>query len=207
MFENLNLEISRQDFIGLTGENGSGKSTLIKIMVGEIEATSGSVSVLGTPVESFKNWHNIGYVPQMGTRTNRDFPATAKEIVMLSLYSEIGFMRKPGKKHKEKAIKALEEVGMGELQNRQIKNLSGGQYQRVMIAKALVSDPCILILDEPTSGVDHASKESLYNLLKDLNKKGMTILLITHDLEDSEKYLNRMVRLEHKSLREIDMVR
>ena len=128
------------------------------------------------------NLDKIGYVSQISMSTGASFPATVEEIVMANLYSKIGFMKFPKKEHKEKVKEALKIVNMEDYSKRLIGNLSGGQQQRVMIARALVSDPKILILDEPTTGIDAASEEQLYNLLEKLNKESkITIIIVSHD--------------------------
>ena len=198
-------EIMEGDFVGVIGSNGTGKSTLIRLLLGQLRPVSGEITILGTPVGQFRDWPKIGYVPQVGGDAHREFPATAKEIVVLSEFSDIKFMRMTRRHHIDRAVQALEAVEMGEFKNRQLSALSGGQFQRVMIAKALVNEPKLLILDEPTSGIDAHSKKILFRLLKNLNQQGITILMVTHDIKETEQYVNRFLELKDQTICEVRM--
>jgi zinc transport system ATP-binding protein len=181
--EEINLNVPRSSFLGLVGPNGSGKSTLIKCVLGLLTPQQGQVLLFGTPVKSFKKWDQLGYVSQKANSFNTGFPATVFEVVSMGLFGKIGMFRFFAKKHKAKVHDAIDTVGMSEYTHQNIGNLSGGQQQRVFIARALVSDPELLILDEPTVGIDSKSVKNFYSLLGYLNKeKGITLLLITHDI-------------------------
>lgn len=192
------LSIDEGDFVGIVGCNGSGKSTLLKLLIGQLTPSKGKVNFFNEEISKSNNLDKIGYVSQISMSTGANFPATVEEIVMANLYSKIGFMKFPQKEHKEKVKEALKIVNMEEYSKRLIGNLSGGQQQRVMIAKALVSEPKVLILDEPTTGIDAASEEQLYNLLEKLNKDSkITIVIVSHDFEKMSKYTNKLFKVEN----------
>lgn len=191
VFKNVSFEINEGDYIGIIGENGAGKSTFIKLLLGELKACSGSLEWYDKDIKEFKSWDKIGYVPQKTIMTNTTFPATVKEVVVANLYKSIGMFRFPNKNHIDKVKIALQMVGMEDFLKRRIGELSGGQMQRVYIARALVNSPKILVLDEPTSGVDKHTVRSLFNTLKHLNKAhNITILMITHNLDESKEFMN-----------------
>jgi zinc transport system ATP-binding protein len=183
VLENINFELPRGAFLGLVGPNGSGKSTLIKNILGILKPQNGSIFLFDVSIQKFKKWDKVGYVSQKANSFNSGFPATVFEVVSMGLYGKIGLFRFLKKEHKQKIHDAIQAVGMGEYSNRNIGELSGGQQQRVFIARALVSDPELLILDEPTVGIDAKSVKDFYDLLGYLNKeKGLTMLLVTHDV-------------------------
>ena len=155
--------------------------------------SKGKIKLFNEELSKSKDLNKIGYVPQISLSSNATFPATVEEIVMTNLYSKIGFMKFPKKEHKEKVKEVLKKVNMQDYSKRLIGNLSGGQQQRVMIAKALVSDPKVIILDEPTTGIDAASEKSLYALLNKLNKESkITIIIVSHDFEKISQYTNKI---------------
>ncbi|MBO9129619.1 metal ABC transporter ATP-binding protein [Bacillus sp. 165] len=183
VLENINLSIPRGAFLGLVGPNGSGKSTLLKCILGILKPKEGTIHLFGTDIRKFKDWNKIGYVSQKANSFNSGFPATVFEVVSMGLVSKVGLFRFLNKSHKQKVYKALQDVGMAEFMNRNIGELSGGQQQRVFIARALVSNPELLILDEPTVGVDAGNVENFYTMLAELNKNlNLTLLLVTHDI-------------------------
>ncbi|WP_078552807.1 metal ABC transporter ATP-binding protein [Bacillus alkalicellulosilyticus] len=183
VLENINLEIERGAFLGLVGPNGSGKSTLIKCMLGLLQAQQGSIKLFGEPIEKLKQRDRIGFVSQKANSFNSGFPATVFEVVSMGLYAKVGMFRFLTKSHKEKVKEAIDSVEMSDYMYENIGELSGGQQQRVFIARALVSDPELLILDEPTVGVDMKSAKNFYGMLSHLNKcRRLTLLLVTHDI-------------------------
>ncbi|WP_304196034.1 metal ABC transporter ATP-binding protein [Peptostreptococcus stomatis] len=197
ILKNINLDVFRGDFLGIVGSNGAGKSTLIKLILGQLKPNSGSLNLFGSPAWSCKKIGRVGYVAQIGLSRGMDFPATVGEIVMLNMYREVGMFRFPKKEHIEAVRRALDTVGMLDYINRSFSDLSGGQQQRVIIAKAIVNQPEVLILDEPTSGIDHRSEEILYQLLDRLNKEeNITILMISHDLNKIKLHSNRLIELD-----------
>jgi zinc transport system ATP-binding protein len=196
VLDNASVSIYRGDFMAIIGPNGSGKSTLMKVCTGLIKPRQGNVSLFGTEIGRFKAWEKIGYVPQKATSFNQDFPATVEEVVKSNLYSRIGLMGRVRKQHMQKVHEALDMVGMLGYKDRLVGRLSGGQQQRVFIAKALVSDPEILFMDEPTTGIDANSEKDFYDLMSDLNKeKNITIVMVTHDIGAVNKNVNRIVCL------------
>ncbi len=204
ILKGINFLIKSGDFVSLTGSNGAGKSTLIKLILGELSPRTGNIRVLGENPKEFKKWYRIGYVPQNGLQSISTFPASTKEIVQANLFSQIGLLRFPKKEHRLKAEKALELVGMGKYSKELIGNLSGGQQQRILLARGLVNEPDILILDEPTTGVDDSTVESFYKLIKELNQKsGITILMVTHDVDRTSKYVSRTFCLEKGTIVEL----
>ncbi|WP_110111361.1 metal ABC transporter ATP-binding protein [Bacillus sp. CGMCC 1.16541] len=183
VLEDINLSIPKGSFLGLVGPNGSGKSTLIKCILGLHKPYKGTVRLFGKDIQKFRDKSQIGYVSQKANSFNTGFPATVFEVVSTGLTSKIGLFRFMNSEHKKKVLKAIEAVGMTEFVNRNIGELSGGQQQRVFIARALVSEPELLILDEPTVGVDSQNVHNFYSLLESLNKDhGITLLLVTHDV-------------------------
>lgn len=182
VLENVNLKVKRGAFLGLVGPNGSGKSTLIKCILGLQQPQKGMIKLFGEPLAEFKQWDKIGVVSQKANNFNTGFPASVFEVVSMGLFGKVGLFRFLTKQHKEKVKDVIDLVGMTEYAKQNIGELSGGQQQRIFIARALVSDPELLILDEPTVGVDSKSVTSFYRMLSELNKKGITLLLVTHDL-------------------------
>ncbi|HYE11399.1 MAG TPA: metal ABC transporter ATP-binding protein [Patescibacteria group bacterium] len=190
------LEIYPGDFMAIIGPNGSGKSTLMKICTGLIKPRKGSVTLFGKDINKFKEWGRIGYIPQKATSFNQDFPATVEEVVKANLYSRIGLMGRINKQHIEKVHEVLDLVGMLDFKDRLIGKMSGGQQQRVFIAKALVSSPEILFMDEPTTGIDANSEKDFYALMDDLNKEqNITIVMVTHDIGAVSKNISRVICL------------
>jgi len=182
VLEDVNLSIPKGDFLGLVGPNGGGKTTLIKIILGLLKPDKGDVKILNEPLTSFKQWNRIGYVSQKANSFNKGFPATVFEVVSMGLTAKIGYFRFMRKKDKAKVLQAIKDVDMEEYTYENIGKLSGGQQQRIFIARALVGNPEILILDEPTVGVDYQNVERFYDLLHKLNTENdLTLLLVTHD--------------------------
>jgi zinc transport system ATP-binding protein len=176
ILENITMDIPKGEFLGVIGPNGSGKSTLLKIILGLLTPTSGTVSLFGKELSEFDYWHKIGYVPQKVVQ-QLHFPVTVSEVVSLGL---IGMKNET----KNAISNALKSVGMLQFKNRKIEELSGGQRQRVFIARAIVSRPELLVLDEPTAGVDVEAQAGFYELLRTLNKEmGLTLILVSHDID------------------------
>ncbi|MFO1443444.1 metal ABC transporter ATP-binding protein [Bacillus sp. Bva_UNVM-123] len=183
VLENINLIIEEGAFLGIVGPNGSGKSTLLKLILGLLKLQKGNVRLFGEEIYRFKDWQKIGFVSQKANSFNTGFPATVYEVVASGLTKKIGMFKFMKKEHQLKIHHAIESVGLQSFKNRNIGELSGGQQQRVFIARALVSEPSLLILDEPTVGVDAQNVQSFYEMLYDLNQKlGITLLLVTHDI-------------------------
>nr|WP_249312866.1 metal ABC transporter ATP-binding protein [Lederbergia citrea] len=183
VLEHIQLAVPKGAFLGLVGPNGSGKSTLLKLILGLLKPQHGDIFLFGHPQQKFKEWDRIGFVSQKANSFNSGFPATVYEVVASGLTSKIGLFRFIGNDKRNEIMRAIESVGMEQFANRNIGELSGGQQQRVFIARAIVSKPDILILDEPTVGVDAKNVKSFYDMLEKLNKElGITLILVTHDV-------------------------
>lgn len=179
----LSLQVPLGSVTILHGDNGSGKSTLLRLILGEIKPKHGSIILMG----NHENKHalaypQIGYVPQVQNMAQITFPITCLELVALDLYREVGFVKFLTRKAREKAGKQLAKLGLAEFASTPFKDLSGGLKQRVMIARALMREPKLLILDEPTAGVDEESKQGFLDLIRKLNQEGMTLVIVTHEL-------------------------
>ena len=191
----LTFEVEKGDFLCVVGTNGTGKSTLLKLILNFLKPDSGEIKINDIPNDKFKNYGDIAYVSQRATAFNRDFPATAEEIVGLGLSSRIGLFKKLSKENKRQVANALERVGMSEYAKKRIGLLSGGQQQRVFIARALISDPRILFLDEPTVGIDAEAVDSICCLLGELNKNSLTIVMVTHDISSTIYHANKVLKI------------
>ncbi|MDO5738451.1 MAG: metal ABC transporter ATP-binding protein [Eubacteriales bacterium] len=184
VLKNLDLSLKRGQLMVLVGENGSGKSTLLKLLLGELKAEAGTIEVLGEDISKLRDYRKIGYVPQMNVVQKIAFPITCIELLSIAQYRELGFIKIPGKKHKLKASEILTQLGLKSYRNVPFNELSGGLQQRVMIARALIEDPEIIILDEPTAGIDQDSKEQFFQLIRDLNQeRKLSMILVTHEIE------------------------
>jgi len=201
VLENLSFDIYKKDFIAIIGANGSGKSTLLKLILKELNPSDGEIFISNTNIKNFKEWDTIGYVPQINAGNIPGFPITALEIVTLNLYNKMGFFKFSRKSHIELAKRALSQVNMLDFANIPINKMSGGQQQRIMIAKSLINNPKILIFDEPTTGIDKESKDQLFKILTHLNRiHGITILLVTHELEIMKDNLTKVVEIRDKKV-------
>ena len=201
VLENLSFDIYKKDFIAIIGANGSGKSTLLKLILKELNPSDGEIFISNTNIKNFKEWDTIGYVPQINAGNIPGFPITALEIVTLNLYNRMGFFKFSRKSHIELAKRALSQVNMLDFANTPMNKMSGGQQQRIMIAKSLINNPKILIFDEPTTGIDKESKDQLFKILTHLNRiHGITILLVTHELEIMKDNLTRVVEIRDKKV-------
>ncbi|NTW89812.1 MAG: metal ABC transporter ATP-binding protein [Candidatus Moranbacteria bacterium] len=183
VLEDITLDVHQGDYIGLVGPNGAGKTTLLKVMINLLVPRSGTVKLFGQDIRDFKDWQKIGYVPQKAVRFDANFPATVSEVVLMGRTSGKGFFQRTTDADTEAVGNALEKVGMLGYGERLIGDLSGGQQQRVFIARALVNDPEVVFLDEPTTGVDKKTQDGFYALLQKLNREfGLTIVLVSHDI-------------------------
>jgi len=186
--DNVSFSIEQNDFLGIIGPNGAGKSTLFSCMLGLNNQYDGSISFFGKNIrESKKYLKDVGYVPQKPI-FEKNFPATVREVVRMGLRQ---------KSDENRVDKVLQDVWIHELSHKRIGDLSGGQQQRVFIAKALVGDPKILILDEPVTGIDSQSTELFYGILRELNKKqNITIIWSSHDLDAVNRLANKVACLD-----------
>jgi len=194
--EAVSFAVQKGDFLGIIGPNGAGKSTLFKIALGLEKPTSGSVKLFGTKQTDFSDWHRIGFVPQK-VQFDPDFPASVFEVAAMGLTQTKSVM--PLSKGQIKAVaNALHEVGLENQANNRIGELSGGQMQRAFLARALVSRPDLLLLDEPTTGIDSAQQEKFCCLLERLHKAGITIVIISHDLTFMSYLVNKVICINRK---------
>ena len=197
VLRDVTLRIHRGDYLGIIGPNGGGKSTLLKIMLGLLKPEKGSVKLFGTDIGQFRGWAKIGYVAQRPS-FEANFPLTVREVVSMGRYPKRGLFRFLTARDREIASTALRQVDMHEYRDRLIGDLSGGQQQRVFIARALAGQPEVIVLDEPTVGVDQKTQEQFYALLQKLNKElDLTLVLVSHDLDTVSReatelaYINR----------------
>jgi len=182
VLDNISLKIMSGDYLGLMGPNGGGKTTLLRLILGLLDPNFGRVSLFGKPLNQIKNWTRLGYVPQKATQFENKFPITVWEIVTLGRTAKKGLFGKFNKADRKAIEDALSKVNLLPYKNKLINELSGGQQQRVFIAKALASESELLILDEPTVGIDSQSQEDFYKLLTQLNNEGKTIVIVSHDI-------------------------
>ncbi len=188
----INLAVPRGNLVAIVGPNGAGKSTLIKACLNLIPRLSGRIEVFGQPYH--KQRQLIGYVPQRES-VDWDFPVNALDVVAMGLYRKIGWCLPVTRRYKKLAHEALERVGIGELADRQISQLSGGQQQRVFLARALAQDAQLYFMDEPFAAVDAATERAIVEVLRELQSRGRTVLVVHHDLQTVDDYFNHVILL------------
>jgi len=192
LLRNINFSIREGEFVAIIGANGAGKTTFLKLLLEQLSFQKGKVT---------RNYRQISYVSQAQDKIQDFFPATVLEVVLLNLRQEIGYFHFVKERHREQARKALNMVGMEAYEKHLMRELSGGQRQRVMIAKAIVQEPELLILDEPTTGLDKKAVEDLFDTLTKLqHEKGMSILMISHDLFRVRTWCEHIYLLEEGEL-------
>ncbi len=188
----IDLTVSRGLLMAIVGPNGAGKTTLIKAMLGLVPTAAGRVLFYGRPYG--RRQQLAGYVPQRGS-VDWDFPTNVMDVAMMGLYGHVGWIRRPGRKERALAMRALEQVGMQDFAHRQISQLSGGQRQRVFLARALVQDADIYFMDEPFQGVDATTERAIVDLLRQLRSRGKTVLVVHHDLQTVPVYFDEVMLL------------
>ena len=176
--ENFNLDIEVGSLMALVGPNGAGKSTLIKTILKFLKQITGEIKI---------NGKSLAYVPQRNS-VDWDFPTTLFDVVEMGCYGRVGLFKRVNKEEKQKVLKAIEQVGMLDFKDRQISELSGGQQQRTFIARALVQEADIYLMDEPFQGVDSTTEKSIVNILKKLKSEGKTLIVVHHDLQTVPTY-------------------
>ncbi|SHK39609.1 metal ABC transporter ATP-binding protein [Tepidibacter formicigenes] len=182
--KNVNLKVKNKEFLGIIGPNGGGKTTLLKVLLGLVKPTNGSIFI--------KRDNTVGYVPQF-TFFDRDFPINVMDVILMGkLPKKFKLFHRYSSQDKKRAEEIMKKLGIIEFKNRQIGQLSGGQLQKVLIARALINDPKILMLDEPTASIDSKTKIEIYEMLKKLNKD-KTILIISHDMQDIFSYIDSVI--------------
>lgn len=191
--ENINFSIDEGDYLCIVGENGTGKSTLIKTLLGLINPLQGKVSV-----NVGKSLKGIGYLPQQ-TQTQKDFPASVWEVVLSGVLNTGHKSPFYSKEDKAEAMLNLEKLGIAHLKRQCYRELSGGQQQRVLLARALCATDSALILDEPVTGLDPAAAKDFYDTIKELNREGVTIVMVTHDIKNAVNYATHILHLEQEN--------
>lgn len=200
ILKDVSFTVNKGDFVGIIGPNGSGKSTLVKLMLKILTPEKGHIKILNEDIKKFNGWSKISYVSQKAN-LNSDFPATVKEIVGVNLLANTGIFKRKTSDYNQRVVEALKKVDMQDYCNNLIGRLSGGQQQRVFIARALINDPEIMFLDEPTVGIDAKSEEALYCLLARLNEElGITIIMVTHDIGAITVHANKLISLGDEGL-------
>lgn len=195
ILKGINLELGEGKFLGIVGPNGSGKTTLLRAIIGIIRPTSGTVRIFeASPFEAIQKGI-FGYLPQ-SQKIEINFPARAIDVVIMGIYSRLGMLKWPSRQDIDRAEEMLSIMDMAGLENEPFSNLSGGQQQRVSIARALINNPRILILDEPSTGIDVVGQEDFYHLLKGLQKKlNLTIIMVSHDIGAVTSYVDEIACL------------
>jgi manganese/zinc/iron transport system ATP- binding protein len=188
----VDLQVPAGVLMAIVGPNGAGKSTLIKAALGLVRAAAGQVLVHGRPYAEQRKL--VAYVPQRGS-VDWDFPTSVLDVVMMGCYGALGWLRRPGKKEREAAMAALAQVGMQDFAERQISQLSGGQQQRVFLARALVQDARLYLMDEPFQGVDAKTERAIVTVLQQLREEGKTVVVVHHDLETVSEYFDQVLLL------------
>lgn len=201
VLEDISFRVKRGDYVGIVGPNGSGKSTLVKALLGLVDISSGGASLFGSPLAGFRDWRRVGYLPQSLHLVNPVFPATVHETVGLGLLSLKRFPKSLNNNDRIKIDDTLEELGIYDLRLKLIGELSGGQLQRVLLARAIVNNPELLVLDEPTAALDPETRERFYTMIANLNRtRGVTVMLVTHDSGAIGLHASKMLYLDKKIL-------
>ena len=183
VIEKASFSINRGDYVGIVGPNGGGKTTLLLSILGQIQRDGGQIKLLGQDIDRFKEWDKVAHVPQDAVNFDNNFPLTVRELVSLGRVRRANLGRRLREADWDKVDESLELLGISDLANRRIGNLSGGEKQRAFVAKALVRDPEMIFLDEPLSGVDADTQEKFYMVLSNLNqKRRITLIVVSHDL-------------------------
>ena len=188
----VDLEVPAGTLMAIVGPNGAGKTTLIRAVLGLLKPAAGSVRVFGRPYEEQRRL--VAYVPQRGS-VDWDFPTDVLDVVTMGRYGSLGWLRRPGRRDQEAALMALDHVGLLHLAGRQIGQLSGGQQQRVFLARALVQDAQVYLMDEPFQGVDATSERAIVTLLQELRSQGRTVVAVHHDLQTVAEYFDSVTLL------------
>ena len=195
----VSFAVEKGSYVGIVGPNGSGKSTLVRCILGLARPDRGRVDLFGTPLNSFGEWQRVGYLPQGLQHFNPHFPATVAEVVGLGLLASRGFPRRVRREDAGAVDRALELMGIGGIRNRLIGELSGGLRQRVLLARAMVNEPELLVLDEPTTALDPETRESFYRTIQDLNReRETTVILVTHDSGTIGRYASSLLYLDKR---------
>lgn len=188
----IDLEVPGGSIMGIVGPNGAGKSTLIKAIMGIVPAAGGEIRIFDRTFREQRR--RVGYVPQR-TSVDWDFPTTVLDVVLMGTYGSLGWFRRPGKEQLDAAWQAIERVSMTEYAGRQISELSGGQQQRTFLARALVQNADIYLMDEPFQGVDARTERAIVQILRQMRQQGRTLIIVHHDLQTVEEYFDLVAML------------
>jgi manganese/zinc/iron transport system ATP- binding protein len=188
----VDLTVRRGVLLAIVGPNGAGKTTMIKAILGLVPRAAGDVRVLGQPYTEARR--QLAYVPQRGS-VDWDFPTSVLDVVTMGTYGSLGWIRRPGKNERQRALAALEQVGMADFAPRQISQLSGGQQQRVFLARALVQDAQVYLMDEPFQGVDARTERAIVTVLRELRASGRTVVAVHHALQSVPEYFDEVALL------------
>jgi manganese/zinc/iron transport system ATP- binding protein len=188
----VSFDVQPGQLVGVVGPNGAGKSTLLKAIMELVPKASGRVELFGLPYHRARQ--RVGYVPQRES-VDWDFPVSVLDVVTMGLYGRIGWLRPVRRSHRQQALAALEQVGIADLAHRQISQLSGGQQQRTFLARALVQDADLYLMDEPFAAVDAATETAIVNILRTMQRAGKTCIVIHHDLHTVPDYFDSVVLL------------
>lgn len=195
VLRNVDFEVPQGVVMGILGPNGAGKSTLIKAMLGLVKPLAGSSEFFGEPLS--RALGRVGYMPQ-STSVDWDFPTTVLDVVTMGTYGSLGWIKRPGKAERARAVAALEQTGIPELSSRQIGELSGGQRQRVFLARALVQAPDLYFMDEPFQGIDAKSQQAIVSVLDSLRNQGKTVVIVHHDLATVRDFCDHVTLLNRR---------
>lgn len=193
----VDLQVPEGVLMAIVGPNGAGKTTLIKAILGLVPKAAGRILIHDAPYERQRGL--VAYVPQRGS-VDWDFPTNVLDVVMMGTYGQLGWIRRPGKSERARAMDALEQVGMEDFADRQIAQLSGGQQQRVFLARALVQDAQVYFMDEPFQGVDATTERAIVTLLQNLREAGKTVLVVHHDLQTVPEYFDHVLLLNVRKI-------
>jgi len=198
VLKDVSFKINTGDFLAIVGNNGSGKSTLVKCILGINKVPAKRIFLDDVDITEYKNFRNIGYVPQKFDDFNYEFPITVNEILQVSRYTKVT---------EDTKLELLDKIGILHLQHENINNLSGGQLQRVFIVRALMNNPKLLILDEPTVGVDRENVVSFYKTVNELHSEGITIILITHNINEANANYTHILSIVNgeTTIKELDV--
>ena len=199
VLSDVSLKLAAGDYLGIVGPNGCGKSTLIKALLGLIPVDRGEIALFGTPRDDFSQWQRIGFLPQRLRTLANHFPATVFEVVALGLLGGKRFPKRLTTGDRLRVAGVCAQMGIDDLAGRLVSELSGGQQQRVLLARALVNEPELLILDEPTTALDPETRESFYALLRTINRDRQTaVVMVTHDTWNIGRYARRLLYLDRR---------
>ncbi|MBQ4603445.1 MAG: metal ABC transporter ATP-binding protein [Clostridia bacterium] len=190
----LNFRVNKGDYLCIVGENGSGKSTLMKTLLGQKKVLSGKIEFS----DGLKQ-NEIGYLPQQ-TEVQKDFPASVKEVVLSGCLNSCGLKPFYSKVQKKQAAKIMEKLGISDISKKCYRELSGGQQQRVLLARALCATKKLLVLDEPVAGLDPVVTKNLYRLISDINKEGITVIMVSHDIHAAIEFASHILHIGNKPL-------